>query len=107
MDGLEISMEMGMVVRPRKLFNSPTTITITILQEYNPKLTFPNHVRFRYDVETVHPDPDDDFILDKQVTEDDKAEALKLKNEANQAFAGRSLYHSMPFHPGVLNKLVR
>jgi hypothetical protein len=38
----------------------------------------------------VHPDPDDDFILDKQVTEDDKAEALKLKNEANQAFAGRS-----------------
>lgn len=55
----------------------------------------------------MHPDPDDDFILDKQVTEDDKAEALKLKNEANQAFAGTSLYHFMPFHPGALNKPLR
>lgn len=39
---------------------------------------------------SVHPDPEDDFILDKEVTEEDKAEALKLKNEANQAFAGAS-----------------
>jgi hypothetical protein len=63
----------------------------------DPKLTSSNTVLFHHDVETVHPDPDDDFILDKQVTEDDKAEALKLKNEANQAFAGTSLYHFKPF----------
>ena len=44
----------------------------------------------------VHPDPEDDFILDKEVTEDDKAQALKLKNEANQAFASES----PPPHPG-------
>lgn len=71
--------------------------TIIILHKPDPKLTFPNHVRFHHDVETVHPDPDDDFILDKQVTEDDKAEALKLKNEANQAFAGTSSYQFKPF----------
>ena len=45
---------------------------------------------------SVHPDPEDDFILDKEVTEDDKAQALKLKNEANQAFASES----PPPHPG-------